>query len=120
MASTRNKNTPSDYRLQQKSYKLSREWIDYNHSSYGQAYDNAMPAFGITPSHMPRSILSSNSIDIETKLFGINSTNLVSPDTPVNPALNNLPEISFFNTLPMIMPEKMVVSNIQRPFPIPK
>lgn len=120
MTSTRNKNTRSDYCLEQKSYKQSRDWINYTHSSWGQAYSNAIPTMGITPSYMPRSILSHNSIDIETKLFGINSTNLVTPDTPVTPELNHLPEVSFFETIPLIMPEKMVVSSIQRPFPVPK
>jgi len=110
---------PSDYRLEQKSYTQSRSWVSYLHSSSGQAYTNAMPQLGIVPSYMPRTILSDNSIDIETKLFGINSTNLVTPDVPLNPKLKTLPEVSFFNTLPIIMPEKMVVSNIQRPFPIP-
>lgn len=120
MASTRNKNTQSDYCLQQKSYKQARDWVDYSHSSYGQAYTNALPTIGITPSYMPRSVLSGNSVDIETKLFGINSTNLVTPDAPIKPELKCLPEVSFFDMLPLIMPEQMVVSSIQRPFPVPK
>ena len=69
---------------------------------------------------MPREAFSRNSVEIESALFGINSTNLVTPETPVNPELTRLPEISYFYRLPMYMPENMVVQTDQRPFPVPK
>ena len=69
---------------------------------------------------MPREAFSRNSVEIESALFGINSTNLVTPEKPVNPELTNLPEISYFDRLPVYMPEKLVVQTDQRPFPIPK
>lgn len=75
---------------------------------------------GITPSHMPREAFSRNSVEIESALFGINSTNLVTPEKPVKPELTRLPEISYFDRLPLYMPENMVVQTDQRPFPIPK
>jgi hypothetical protein len=120
MASTRNNNTMSDYCLQQKSYKNSRNYIDYTYSQQGRAFNNALPTVGITPSHMPREAFSKNSVEIESALFGINATNLVNPEKPVNPKLEKLPEISYFERLPMYMPEPLIIHENQRPFPIPK
>ncbi len=119
MASTRNNNTPNDYCLQQQSYKESRNYIDYQYASNGRAYKNAIPCMGVTPSHMPREAFSNNSVDIEGALFGINSTNLVNPQKPVNPNLKQLPEVSYFDRMQTIMPEPLVVEKNQRPFPIP-
>jgi hypothetical protein len=120
MASTRNKNTPNDYCLQQRSYTDSSKYTDYTYSQVGRAYMNALPCMGIMPSHMPREAFSQNSIEIESSLFGINSTNLVTPEKPIVPQLTKLPEVSYFDRLPVYMPENMVIQTDQRPFPIPK
>lgn len=119
MASTRNKNTPSDYCIQQRSYKDSRDWINYKHSTYGTAYKNAIPCLGYTPSHMPWDTLSRNPVDIETQLFGINSTNLVQPQAPIRPQLKTVPMIPFFKTLPNIKPPDIPILKDQRPYYIP-
>ena len=100
MASTRNNNTKGDYCLQQRSYAQARTYVDYTHSQVGSAYKNALPCLGSNPSHMPRSAFSKNSVCIESALFGINSTNLVNPQTPVDPKLKTLPEVSYFERIP--------------------
>ena len=87
MASTRNNNTPNDYCLQQRSYKDASKYNEYVNSQVGRAYNNALPCMGIMPSHMPREAFSKNSVEIESSLFGINSTNLVNPQQPVIPHL---------------------------------
>jgi len=69
---------------------------------------------------MPWNTLSNNPVEIESALFGINSTNLVDPQPQVQPQLKNVPMVSFFDTTPVIMPEKFVVRPGQRPFPIPE
>ena len=120
MASTRNNNTPGDYCQQQKSYKQSLDYNEYQYSQVGRAYKNALPCMGITPSHMPREAFSQNSIEIESALFGINSTNLVNPQKPVVPQLKQLPGLSYFERLQTFMPEPLVVEKYQRPFPVPK
>ena len=119
MASTRNKNTTSDYCLEQKQNTHIFGYTEYNNSQYGNAYYNALPTVGITPSHMPRQAFSKNSVDIESALFGINSTNLVTPQAPVVPKLVQLPEVAYFERLPFVLPNPLVVENNQRPFPIP-
>ena len=110
MASTRNKNMPNDYCLQQRSYMDSRNYAEYTYSQLGRAYNNALPVMGITPSHMPREAFSQNSVEIESALFGINSTNLVTPEKPLNPELIKLPEISYFDRVSLYMPEQLVVT----------
>jgi len=120
MASTRNNNTPGDYCLQQNSYTHSLDYNQYKYSQVGQAYKNALPSMGITPSHMPRDAFSQNSVEIESALFGINSTNLVNPQKPVVPELKQLSNVSYFERLQTFMPEPLVVEKYQRPFPVPK
>lgn len=119
MASTRNINTPEDYCLQQRSYGQSYGYNTYENSFVGRAYHTAIPCLGITPNHMPRDTLSNNPVEIESSLFGIGSANLVQPQAPVKPELKRIPEISFFTTTPVIMPEEFSILNNQRPFPVP-
>mgnify|MGYP006428061653 FL=1 len=119
MASTRNKNTQADYNIRQAAYNKSREWVDYQYSSNGKAFDTALPSIGFNPSHMPRSAFSQNPTDIETSLFGINSTNLVESSPNIIPRFKNIPIKHYFETTPLIMPEKLVVPRFQRPFLIP-
>jgi hypothetical protein len=119
MASTRNKNTRSDYYLEQQQNSCIKTYNLYVNSQYGEAYKPALPTLGITPSHMPRNTLSYNPVDIESSLYGINSTNLVYNVEPVNPQLKTIPDVSYFDRLPMIMPKPLVVEKNQRPFPIP-
>lgn len=116
MASTRNKNTTGNYILEQRSLDLAREYDLYKNAPNGPAYDPALPEFGFNPSTMGRDNFAYNSIDIETALFGISSTNLVNPQPRVEPELKRLPEIKYFDRLPkLIMPMPLVIENNQRP-----
>lgn len=119
MASTRNKNTCSNYCLEQRMTTQSLNYIEYRNGAAGAAYSPAIPCVGITPSQMPRDVFSKNSIDIESALFGINSTNLVETQKPVVPHLTKLPEVSFFGRMQLVMPDPLVIEKSQRPFPVP-
>ena len=119
MASTRNINTPSDYCLQQRSFWEARSYDFYKYSQYGHTPNPSFPCIGYTPSHMPRDTLSKNPIEIESALFGINSTNLVQPQPPIKPQLKTIPTKQFFERTPLIMPKPLVIEHNQRPFPIP-
>ena len=118
MASTRNRNTRGDYNLEQQEYKSSRNYNNYLHAAQGCAYLHSIPTIGIMPNRMPRHTLSNNPIDIESTLFGINSTNLVNPQKPIKPQLKKIPTSEFFNRLPVHMPKPLVIENNQRPYPI--
>ena len=69
--------------------------------------------------HMPWNVLSKNPVQIESALFGINSTNLVNPQPNVKAELNQLPTACFFERSATYMPEPLVVEKHQRPFPVP-
>ena len=116
MASTRNNNTPGNYNLEQTKYYSTRKYESFVNSQYGMAYKPALSTLGINPTHMPRETFSNNSVDVESALFGINSTNLVSPQKPVNPELKTIPTISFFERMPLFMPNPLVIENKQRPY----
>lgn len=120
MSSTRNKNTRENYCLEQRDYSLASNYTQFENSSYGRAYSNAIPCVGITPSHMPRDTLSYNPIEIENYLKGIGSTNLVYNVEPTNPKLKSISSVSYFDRIPLIMPEPLVIETNQRPFPIPE
>jgi len=119
MASTRNKNTPGNYCLDQKQYTDSSAWTLYANGAYGQAYDTRLAGNGLNPGQLPWTTLSYNPADIESFLFGINSTNLVNPAPCLTPELKCLKTANIFKMPDVIMPVPLVVSKSQRPFPLP-
>ena len=118
MASTRNKNTPSNYCWEQKQYAESRQYTTYKNSAYGEAYTTNWAGNGLNPGQLPWNTMSYNAPDIESFLFGINSTNLVAPRAPLKANLKSIPTVPFFDRLPVFMPHPLVVEAKQRPFPI--
>lgn len=120
MACTRSKNLPNNYCLEQRAIKKTARYDLYKNSAYGDAFEPAMPTFGVTPSHMPWNTLSTNPVDIETSLFGIGSCNLVEPTKPVIPDLHGINEISYYSRVPFIHAPEFKPYLDQRPFPIPE
>ena len=120
MASTRNKNTPGNYCLEQLEYKEQGNYLMYKNSSGGEAYDTKLPGNGLLPGQVPWNTMSYNSADIESFLFGINSTNLVNPAPCFTPELKNLSSANVFEKSPTYIPEPLVIEKNQRPFPVPK
>jgi hypothetical protein len=119
MASTRNINTRGNYCLQQQAYTHGREYTVYANSAYGEAYNTKLPGNGLLPGQMPWNKLSNNAADIESFLYGINSTNLVNPAGPLTPELTQLQSANIFDKSPTLMPEPLVIEKNQRPFPLP-
>ena len=118
MASTRNINTRSDYLMEQKIYKNSSEYLLNPQRLF--AHRNSYPTFGVNVGHMPLENLSSNGVDVESALMGINSTNLVNPQGPVYNQQKHLPNVTFFERKKSFLPEPLVIERQHRPFPIPK
>jgi hypothetical protein len=115
MASTRNKNTPVNYTLEERKYQTTRDHLMYENGSHGVAYDTKLAGNGLNPGNMPWNKLSTNSADIESFLFGINSTNLVNPEKPLKPELTSLSSYDIFDKSPVYMPDNLVVDKYQRP-----
>ena len=119
MASTRNKNTPGNYCLEQREYKESSNYTLYPNSQYGAAYNTRLAGNGLNPGQIPWNKLSYNAADIESFLFGVNSTNLVNPAPCLTPELKCLKTVNAFKMPDVIMPVPLTVPKGQRPFPLP-
>lgn len=118
MASTRSRNTPGNYCLEQWSYGKQNSYL--TDRDYAFAPRTLLPGDGLLGAQIPNTELANNPNDIESYLFGIGSTNLVNPSTPVQPEIKSLSSLSIMQKIPLIMPQDLVVQNNQRPFPIPK
>tara|TARA_B100000886_G_scaffold340512_2_gene310687 strand:+ start:24482 stop:24835 length:354 start_codon:yes stop_codon:yes gene_type:complete len=115
MASTRNKNTANNYCIQQREFSDNYKYNTNVHSQWGEAYTTNLPTYGLNPPSIPRNKLCNNSVEVESFLFGINSTNLVKPRPPVKPSINHLDNLTFFEKLPLQLPEPLVIKHNQRP-----
>tara|TARA_Y100000389_G_scaffold172518_1_gene180983 strand:- start:3699 stop:4049 length:351 start_codon:yes stop_codon:yes gene_type:complete len=114
MTSTRNNNTNINYKTQQ----LQDENYINNHMYLGYHLPNKeiLPEIGPVSSRRSQNSLSNNFIDIESSLFGINSTNLVNPQKPINPQLKNIPlQPYFYRPNYTIIPNPFIVDE-NRPF----
>lgn len=119
MASTRNKNTTGNYNLKQREYSDSSGYTLYPNSQYGDAYDTRMAGNGLNPAQIPWNKLSSNAPDVESFLFGINSTNLVNPAPIFVPELTRNQYVNIYEKSAVLIPEPLTIEKSQRPLPIP-
>jgi hypothetical protein len=113
MASTRNNNMPGEYCLQQKSYNQGSAYL--LNKSKRVASHSTIPCPGVNHGQVPNTVLAYNATDIESSLFGINSSNLVQPQNPVQPKLKTLDMLSFAPRLHALLPEPLIVEKCQRP-----
>lgn len=118
MASTRNKNTPGNYCLDQRQNVGSESWQLYANGANGTAYDTKLCGNGLNPGQLPWTTLSHNPADIESFLFGINSTNLVNPAPALTPEFKYLQTANVFKSKAVIMPVPQAIPKNQRPFPV--
>ena len=102
MASTRNKNTPGNYALEQEAYSKQYSENMFLHSSRGKPLQPSFPGDGLLIGKMHGRDLASNSCDIESFLWGIGSTNLVQPLPKVEPLIHSLPSLNVISRLPVI------------------
>ena len=113
MASTRNKNCVHDYACEQRSVAHNAHHVINPDRRF--AHSNALPCFGINMGSMPNSVLAKNATDIESRLFGVGASNLVSPQTKLTPQTKTLPFASYFERPKFVMPDPLVVEKDQRP-----
>ena len=113
MASTRNKNMKNEYCLEQ---RINSEICkDRTYEQRRTAYTSAIPCAGINVGYMPNNVLSHNATDIESSLYGVGATNLVTDKKEMTPRLKKLPSVSFFDRMQTVIPEPLVIQNGQRP-----
>ena len=112
MASTRNKNMPAEYSREQ---FLNKEITKININEYGRSYQDMNPTHMMNYGSMSRDALSNNAIDTESMLFGIGSTNLVTPQAPPKPQVKKLNDVHFCEKKGMVYHDDIKVMNNQRP-----
>ena len=117
MASTRNKNTPEDYAQEQIAYQKRRDHQAYETASYFGMPDNqCFAGAGLVGMKAPAQNLSANSADIESLLFGVGSTNLVSPLPEITPNLYSLQSLNIVDKpVPIYLPMPFEQQSNQRP-----
>ena len=115
MASTRDINSKGNYCLEQKELQHSQNYSAFYNGPNGHASKPAFPEL-YRQGYMPPDNFSYNSIDIESALLGIGSTNLVNEKPVTVPQFKSMPTVAFFNTPKVIMPQKFEVLTNQRPF----
>ena len=112
MASTRNLNTPDDYKVKKNESTKSKDYMLYN----GFAVNNS-PAYFVRGANpcMYAGQLSHNSIDIESTLRGIRSTNLEGPSFKADPQLKQIAETEYFKVDTTYIPRPYLHSTEERP-----
>ena len=119
MASTRSRNTPGNYTLEQRTNTYQNDYMSFEQSSfYGTVPQSYFPGQGLVGMKTAGLNLASNSADIESQLFGIGSTNLVSPNAPIAPDVYSLQSLNVAYKSPVIIPESYVPVPNQRPMPL--
>ena len=111
---TRNKNTILNYTTSQRQNNRYAIYDMYTHSSYGEPVVTSLPGNGLNPGQFSRNALLYNTTDVESNLFGINSTNLVNPSKTPIPYHKSLPTIDLYDKSPVYMP-RPIIHSTQRP-----
>jgi hypothetical protein len=117
MASTRNINSKNNYKIEQNKFSLAQNYNGYENSQWGSAYNTLLPGFGSNPVQLPREKLARDAIKVESDLFGIGATNLVNPTVQSKPQEIFMRNVTFFDRLPFINAEPLVIEKDQRPLP---
>jgi hypothetical protein len=116
MASTRNKNTFINYQLEQRENEKTENWELYVNGANGYAYDVKEPGFGLNPGQFPMDSFSNNSADVESFLFGINSTNLTKKEKGCfTPEIKKLNTVNLIKEKQIIMPSPFILKSDERP-----
>lgn len=118
MASTRNKNTPGNFELEQKSINQHKEWLLYENGASGKTQNTYLAGNGLLVGRYGPEQLSNNAVDIESFLYGVGSTNLVNPQGSVNPSLKSMRSLNVIEKTPVYIPKPLVVERGQRPLPL--
>jgi hypothetical protein len=115
MASTRNKNSPGDYKLEKKANDTQSLYTTYTNSSYGIAQTTYFPGDGLGGARVPTTELSENWCDIETQLRGIGMNNLENPKPEVTPDIKSLKSLDVIDRIPLLVPQPLIASTSERP-----
>lgn len=122
MASTRKPLCRAEFCLDQLENHQELAYQLYHHSARGRPANPGLPCLGITPSRMSRDQLCNNSTDVESRLMGLGTGNMMRPDQITIPELKGIAPVAFFDRIQLQRPALGGVPSQphQRPFPIPQ
>jgi len=115
MSFTKNKNSPGEYELEQFKHEKTREYHSYIGSRVNDL--SCFPGTGLIGGRLSNTLLSKNSADIESELFGIGTCNLVNKKSSVIPMIKNLNTLSICEKIPLVLPHPLKVDKFQRFMP---
>lgn len=111
------KNSPGEYCLEQQAFCNQQQYLHYKNSRVPQV--NKLPGLGINAGNMSGgyydNVLSNNTANIESNLFGIKQIDLTKKQSKFVPSLNKLDCQEFFKTPRVFVPEPLVIQKGQRP-----
>lgn len=118
MSSTRNRNTPGDYKLEQAWNTNNSDYLSRPY--YGRIEQTFLAGNGLLVGKVYHSELVGNGIDVESTLYGIGSTNLTGESFDAIPRTKTLPVLNITEWRPVVtqIPEALVVQPGQRPYPM--
>ena len=111
------KNSPGMYALEQKDNKNQQGYLMniLPQIPYTNRYAGFGTNVGAMKSGYYHNILSNNTANIESNLFGIKQIDLTKKHTKFVPSLNKLDCQEFFKTPRVFVPEPLVIQKGQRP-----
>jgi hypothetical protein len=107
MSSTRIKNSPNDYRIQNINKKKADRYVNFRQKLHHK--DTKFPEFGINMGAMPSDILSHNHADVDSFLKGTYFNNLEDPRENINVKIRDIDRIAFFERPEVFLPEKLYI-----------
>tara|TARA_B110000967_G_C18856741_1_gene547682 strand:+ start:801 stop:1169 length:369 start_codon:yes stop_codon:yes gene_type:complete len=117
MASTSLKNLPGQYCKETTANRINSDYLVFKNKTI--PVKSAFPDLGINVGNMAgaytHGILSNNTADLESYLFGIGTSNLVKTFSKPNTNMNQLDNLKFFEKPGYAMPNPLIVENRQRP-----
>jgi hypothetical protein len=116
MASTCNKNSPGDYKMEQDRFRNKMDYLTDKNNNYGVPTQTHFAGDGLLMGRIASENLAHNACDIESYLRGTGLTNLVNPAPKLQPDIKPYQSLSIIDRMQLIMPEPLIVHKDQRPY----
>ena len=115
MSSTRNRNSASDYILEQRQYRKGFQY--YTNLASVESSNTLLPGNGLLAGRIAATNFAFNNVDIESQLYGIGSSNMVSAKPIVKMDAKNIKSLNIADRIKTFVPRDFVFEGGQRPYP---
>jgi len=107
MSSTRIKNCPNDYRIQNSNKKKADQYVNFSQKLHHP--NTKFPEFGINMGAMPSDVLSRNYADVDSFLKGTYFNNLENPRENINVKIRDIDTVAFFERPKVFVPDEIEI-----------